>query len=761
MDSKEGEFLKKLVGIFKEEAGEYVKNISLNFVHLQNAPSKEDAGRLHEQLFRETHSLKGAARSANFASIAGVCQALEDVFSALKKGEVTLDHNITGEVPRSMELVAGILAGAVNGDDSSFRGQAVDADRRIRGVLAAALAAPAPAWTREKAAAPAAPRPEEPAPADTSDTIRVSKSKLDGLLLEFEAARSGKYRAERRNAELRDLLDGFDAWSRDWMKADKEMRGLKDAAQAPARAAGVFVREEVDALLGFMAQTCAFVKAAEKKLVSLARTEEQEKRDLDGMLSRVDENAKEILMMPFSSIFGMLPVMVHNLARRQNKEVELVVEGDALDIDRRILENLKDPLVHMLNNSVDHGIETPEQRRQLGKPPKALIRIKVAAKNAGTLEITVSDDGRGLDAKALRGAAAASGLFTEGEAEKMSEAALYKLVFRSGVTTKAGVTETSGRGLGLAIAEEKIKKLGGAIGIESVRGKGVTFKALIPMKYASLKSVIVKAAGHTMALPSYNVETALRAEMNSFKTVGNRAVISIAGQTLPALSLEGILGIESPPSAPASSETGFRNLLVVWMEGEKLALLVDEILGEQEIKIKSMGEQLRHVKNVSGVATLAGGETVPVINVFDLFRTAVDAGPGESAVPEKKAVRKEKGGVLIADDSITTRVFLQNILESAGYRVSAAVDGLDALTLLKTEKFDLLVSDIDMPRLNGIDLTVRIREDKELSALPIVLVSALDSPEDRERGIDAGANAYIVKGSFDQANLLEVVKRFL
>jgi two-component system chemotaxis sensor kinase CheA len=348
-------------------------------------------------------------------------------------------------------------------------------------------------------------------------------------------------------------------------------------------------------------------------------------------------------------------------------------------------------------------------------------------------------------------------------ADEMDEGEALPLVFRSGVSTSPIITDISGRGLGLAIVVEKVEKLGGVVSLETRPDAGTSFRIVLPLTLATFRGVLVRAHEHIFVLPTVNVERVARVKEDEIKTVENRETIGLNGQVLSVVRLGDVL--ELPRKSAIREEADATNHLyaaVVGSAEKRIAFLVDEVLDEQEVLVKSLGKQLSRVRNIAGATVLGTGRVVPILNVPDLMKSAVKVAtaPARAAVTEGKVEARIKT-ILVAEDSITARTLLKNILEAAGYSVKTAVDGVDAFTTLRTEGVDLVVSDVEMPRMNGFDLTAKIRADKRLEELPVVLVTALESREDRERGIDAGANAYIVKSSFDQSNLLEVIRRLI
>ena len=440
--------------------------------------------------------------------------------------------------------------------------------------------------------------------------------------------------------------------------------------------------------------------------------------------------------------------------------MDLVIRGGEVEIDRRILEEMKDPLIHLVRNSIDHGIEKSEERARKKKPPRGTIAMAISPRNGNNVEIVISDDGAGISIDKVRAASLKLGVISPGEVERLTALEVLSLIYQSGVSTSPIVTDVSGRGLGLAIVREKVEKLGGTISFETHLDAGTTFQIVLPLTLATFRGVLIRVGEHLFIIPLASVEQVVKVERGEIKTVENRETVQLNGQIVSLVRLAEVLELFQGNGPGNFSD--IVQMVVLGSAEKRIAFAVDEILKEQEVSVKSLGKQLSRVRNISGATVLGTGQVVPILNVADLIKSAVKV----TAIPARGALIsgevKEKGkSILVAEDSITARTLLKNILESAGYDVKTAVDGVDAFTALRTEGFDLVVSDVDMPRMNGFDLTAKIRTDKKFSELPIVLVTALESREDRERGIDVGANAYIVKSSFDQSNLLEVIKRLI
>jgi two-component system chemotaxis sensor kinase CheA len=505
-------------------------------------------------------------------------------------------------------------------------------------------------------------------------------------------------------------------------------------------------------LLEFLDWNHAFVKSVHHKVHSLAKTSASDRHTLNGMVDTLLDDMKEALMLPFAIILEPLPKMVRDLARDRGKDAELVQEGSAVEIDKRILEELKDPLLHLLRNCVDHGIEKPDERQRKGKPARGKISVAARLLDSNRIEIRVADDGAGIDTARLLETAVKSGLTGADEAE------LLEFIFTSGFSTSTVIDDISGRGLGLAIVREKVINLGGTVTVATEPQGGTTFTIVLPLSLSTYRGILVRAGEQLFVVPAPQVERCARTGNNAVKTVENRETVLLGNEAVSFVRLATALGL--PQSVKKGEEQDEVRLFVLNNGGVRIAFGVEEILGEQEILVKGLGRQLSRVRNTSGATVLGTGKVVPILHPGDLLKSAVKVATAPTAtIPGKEAAIRKS--VLIVEDSITARTLLKNIIETAGYETSTAVDGLDALALLRTEEIDLVVSDVDMPRMNGFDLTAKIRASREFAELPVILVTSLDSREDRERGIEAGANAYLVKSSFDQSNLLEIIRRFI
>jgi two-component system chemotaxis sensor kinase CheA len=766
MTTKNDDFLKKLLATFRVEADEHLKAMSSGLLALEKTPAGEQQAEIVETIFREAHSLKGAARAVNLTEIETVCQSLESVFAALKGKEVAVSPPLFDMLHQAIDILSALLS-----SDTAGKPAIATLIRRLDDAAQESPpAGEAPAQETRPPLSYAA--PAEPAatggaqtvlsaPGLISETVRVSTAKLDTVMRQAEELLAPRLAAGQRVRELLEAGAALAARKKERAKIQPMLRVMERSLQRAEKGNGAAgERRDLAVLLEYLDAENLFAKTIEDRLTRLRRSAERDHRALTGMVDSLLHDVKEMHMLPFASLLDTFPRFVRELARDRGKHVEMEARGGEIEIDRRILDEMKNPLIHLLRNCIDHGIEKPAARAQKSKPPHGTISIAISQKDGGKVEVVVADDGAGIDVAKVKAAACRLGIVSPEEAERLGEQEALALVFQSGVSTSPLITDLSGRGLGLAIVREKVERLGGAIAIEMRADAGTTFRIVLPLTLATFRGVLVRTGDRLFVIPAISVERVVRAAAKDVRTVENRETIPLGGQTVSLVRLSDVL--EMPRQAAASEAADHVRAVVLGLGLARIAFQVDEILGEQEVLVKALGAQLARVRNVAGASVLGTGLVVPVLNVPDLMKSAMKPAAALAPVTAgKPAERGEQRTILVVEDSITSRSLLKNILESAGYSVTTAVDGIDAYTALKTATFDLVVSDVEMPRMDGFDLTAKVRSDKQLAELPIVLVTALESREHRERGIDAGANAYIVKSSFDQSNLLEVIRRLI
>jgi two-component system chemotaxis sensor kinase CheA len=758
----------RLMATFAAEAEEHLQAIGGHLVALEQGLPAERLGEAVEAAFRAVHTLKGAARSVGLGEMESLCQQAESTFSRVKKGEVLLTREVLQQLREATAALGRLLGVATAGDGGAAR---PDPDGGAPASLPAAADAPPAA-----AAAPPAAAAAPPAARDLADPAAATPAARD---LPAPAAAGGEPRRPPPHQARGPAAPAAATSIRlDTERLDALLLRAEDLL-APKLAIGQRVREAkalAEVLAGCRALgnsaggrdgLAAEVGSAEARARALLRGLMEDERSTGAAVDALQGDARQLRMMPASSILERLPGMAAELARAGGKSVEWSSSGAETEVDRRVLEALRDPLLHLVRNAVDHGLEAPATRAAAGKPPRGRIAVTVAALEGRRIEVRVEDDGAGIDLPKLREAAVRLRAIRAEEAAALAHDAALELVFRSGVSTSPVITEVSGHGLGMAIVRESVEGLGGRVDVVTDRGLGTAVRMVLPATIATSRGLLVRAGRQLFLLPLAAVERAARVAPHEVESSDGRESIRVQGRAVSLVSLAQLLG--RPPegaAAAAAGAAGARKSCVIVAAGDaRAALLVDEILGDREVLVKELRPPLVRVRHVAGAGLLGGGELALILRPADLLRAIGEPLPAVEPEPAGAAAAAAAAAgplsVLVVDDSITTRTMEKNLLEAAGYRVRVAADGLEAWTAVREERFDLVLADVDMPRMNGFDLTARIRADPDHADQPLVLVTALESRHDKERGIEVGANAYVIKSSFDQTKLLEIIGRLV
>ncbi len=498
---------------------------------------------------------------------------------------------------------------------------------------------------------------------------------------------------------------------------------------------------------------------------------ESHARRSDDLNSRLYNEVIASRMRPMSDGVQGYPRMIRDISRQLGKSVNFEIVGETTPVDRDILEKLDGPLNHILRNALDHGIETTAERIAAGKPETANLRMETRH-NAGMFAITISDDGRGIDLERLRAKIVDRKLSTTEMVSRMTDAELYQFLFLPGFSTRGEVTELSGRGVGLDVVHTMATSVGGTVRVQSQLGRGTSFHLNLPITLSVIRAVLVDVAGEPYAFPLNRIDRLLRVSPNTIGSVEHRQFLRVDGQNVGVVLGTQILRMTKnlrtpPPSAetstnPATSPTADELFLVLFSNhADQYGLLVDGFLGEQDLVVRPLDHRLGKVPNVSAAAVLDDGAPALIIDVDDVRRAIeiiLETGKLERTDEGKRRQgdgRKKR--ILVVDDSITVREVERQLLSSRGYDVTVAVDGADGWNIVRDGDFDLVISDVDMPNMNGIEFTKKIKADSRLQRLPVVIVSYKDSEEDRMRGLDAGANYYLTKSSFHDESLIDAV----
>ena len=782
MDKNQESFLNELLNDFKVEASEHYQAIVDGLIMLEKNSDALIQKTEIEKIFREVHSLKGASRAVNLMDIEKLCMNLETVFNSLKKGDSKLIPPLFDAFHKATDLLNLLLIdvnqniknrgnynlvqiiknlefayrnsiqlkkenGEVSGiaQEVKFQVNEEISNNKSNESLTNIISNQKEDEIEET---PITNLPETK-PIETlhkeNQTVRISTDKLNSLLQQSEELVSIKSTLEYYTKELQSINYKFTLWN---IKANEKFAGFQKTIQEPT------THE-------FFASDKSFRKEHEDDLYHINKEMIQFHRITGRIIDELLHDIKTTLLFPFSSMLNIFPKIVRDLSKEYSKEIETVIIGENIEIDRRILEEIKDPMIHLIRNSIDHGIENEKERRLKGKPSKGTIEIKILQNIDRKVELRIRDDGAGLDKTKIINSAIKLGMLKPNEIEKLTDKEVYSLIFNSGISTSPFITDISGRGLGMAIVAEKVVKLGGSIELETVKDSGTTFIISLPQTLATFRGVLIKSAEQHFIIPSSAVERAIRIKYADIKTVESRKTICYKNETIALALLSDVLKITSAKKKKSSDD--YLHMLILNVSQRKIAFAIDDILGEQEGIVKDLGLQLSHVTNIAGATILGNGSVVPILHPSELINSASQTNTSldysfDNTVSAGNAVQKS---ILVAEDSITIRTLLRNFIENAGFSVKTAVDGMEAYQFMQNENFDLIVSDIEMPRMNGFELTAKIRDDKKHSDLPVILVTALETADDKQRGMEAGANAYIVKSSFEKSNLIETIQRLI
>ncbi|MEQ9365357.1 MAG: hybrid sensor histidine kinase/response regulator [Leptospirales bacterium] len=593
------------------------------------------------------------------------------------------------------------------------------------------------------------------------ETIRINTEKLDSLLNQAGELSVAAQRVRRRPDDIEGII-GF--WE-DWNRASAAQRRLLADLEADSRRGGS--RTAIDRLRDYLNDERERLERLRGLLDQLKQESSEDGTKLELIADRLEDDIRDARMLPLSTLFGLFPRTVRDLAREENKEVDLIIEGGETRADKRIVEEMKDPLMHLLRNAVDHGVETPEERERAGKPRTARLSLR-GRQQGRNVAVEIQDDGSGLDPQRIIRVALDRGLISADQATALTAGQAYELIFLPGFSTKTMITDVSGRGVGMDVVRTNVESLKGTIEVESTAGVGTTFRVLLPTALTTTRVLLVRTAGQTFAIPTEFVEMTQMIEREDIFAMEGRSTVKL-GEALISIARLALL-LELPEHPGGGSEgsgetTRLAHTLVIRNGEQRLALLVEDLLDEQEIIFKAPGAILSGVRNVAGMTILESGAVCVVLNARDLLRSEVGRRvPVETEnVHESEREQSRVHTILLAEDSITTRMQEKRILERAGFEVVVAVDGQEAYQKLTANpgKIDAIVSDVEMPNMDGFTFTAKVRAHEEFRELPVVLVTTLSTEEHRRRGMEAGANAYITKSGFNQAVLLDTLRRLL
>jgi chemotaxis protein histidine kinase CheA/CheY-like chemotaxis protein len=747
----------ELLATFRAEVEERLASLQAGLLALEGSGGSRQAV---AGLFRDAHTVKGSARMLGLDGVLRVAHSMEDLLGLVRDGRVTVRRDLVDLLLAACDGIARALPGEGALADEALQPivealhRAVEGDESVVVPVLEAPVAPPPAPDSPLPDAvavpvvtvPAQPRPAAPAAEDharsaASDSVRVGASKVYDLLDAVGEADLGARRVEQTTGQL-------------LLVAAEQARWIATLRQATARHAGT-LPPEVELALHRLAGTGEEVTSTARGLRELVEGHR-------GGMALVRDGAMGLAMVPVRRVLAGLPRIVRDVAGATGKDVRLETHGEDVELDKQVLDGVADALKHLVVNAVDHGCESPEARVAAGKAPQAVVTVS-ARSVGGTVVIEVGDDGAGVDEQAVRDKAVALGMIPADS--PLAGSQLLNLLFTPAFSTASAVTETSGRGVGLDVVRDAVEELGGGVEVRSERGVGTSFVLTLPVTLGVLRCLVARVGDERYAVPVPGVVESLSLRDAEVHSLAGATVVVRHGVSVPLLDLGSALGVARGAEAP-------RAALVVRHGGGsgQIAWAVDRLEGESELVVKDLGSYLGRVPFVAGATIDGDGSVVCLLDLRELADRAVGgsvvstgsvvSGPRPAAAP-KAGPAQRKPRVLVVEDSVGVRELERVILEGAGYQVETAVDGLDGASRLRDDPADLVLSDVEMPGMDGFALTRTIRRTKGWENVPVIIMTSRGEDHARQAGLEAGCSAYLLKNEFDQEQLVSTVRRLV
>lgn len=713
-------------------ADERLSRLHEDLAHLEEHHDDEAVA---ARVMREIHTLKGESKMLGFSLINDVAHRTEDLLAVARARGTWLQGEVGQSIVIGLDLIAALLDHEGDAD-----GAAKEAIERF---LDATAAATKPGVTAEApgsgAVSPRAPDPTESETTSTSgpdrsrgrseDFVRVEGSRLSGLTLVSSQLALRQDEMDRLISDSRRLV-------REWLR-ELDLRGF---AKGGAKHRSVSLGD-VSRLYALGRELQATLqRARENAFESHIRLQE------------LQDDVRAMRLMQVGPTLHRFSRAARQLASEQGKHVRVVVDDAGVAAEKQVIDRLSDPLLHLVRNCVDHGIEPPSERRARGKPEHGSVCLS-ARQLGGGVEIEVADDGRGIDPVEVARAAVARGLVSEEDAAALGPEEAFALIFRAGVSTRDDVSDVSGRGVGLDVVKKQLEELGGTIAVDSSPGEGTRFLLRVPISVALAAMFVVRAGDGLYAFPSTAVHEALRVLPSEIEEAGDGHAIRLGDGRVPVVDLGALLGGTSARGGDVA------HVVVLQHAGARVALRVSSFLGEREIVQRARAAFLAGCRLLSGTAVLEGGRLVLALRTAELFRLVGDSSGRSHAAASEREV-ESRCLVLIVDDSELTREMISSLLDRHGFETLEAVDGHDALLAVARRRPDVVVTDLDMPVLDGFGLIKQLRADRELRDLPVIVMSTRGSEEDKRQAMEAGADAYVVKSAFHESKFISLIASY-
>lgn len=736
----------KLLAAFQTEYREHLERIRA-ILNTWELPEGMPESPGLDEAFRRAHSLKGAARAVDLPSVEHLAHRLETLLAQVRDGALAVTPPTLHIIRQALDTIEDLVEAFMAGDSLPSTDEVLTALNRIIEGEALLPANPSavthvPGNAPKTGQPPAKNEPHKPA-----DTLRLNTATLDDLLRTAGQFQTENLRQEMISTEIAQLA--------------QVMADLHKYSQRLDSITGASIRKlaempQLSRLASYLETMDHRIQLLNKRAAAITRMQKRSNWTIHHLSTRLQEDVRRARMVPAESIFGGFRKLVRDLARDEGKEIDVKITGLDVQADRLVLQSLKDPIMHLLRNAVNHGIEPPAERQRKGK--KTMGQINLHIESAGNrLNIIMKDDGRGIDIKKVREVAVQQNLISGPLAEKAPEDELLSLIFKPGFSTTGTVSHISGRGIGLSVVHEAILKLQGTIEVISGETPGTCFLISVPLSIATHPILLVECRGNRFGWPCHTIEQLVYVAIKNIKTIEGKPVIYHRNKPVPLCTLGQLLKMDEATLSVAEQKIP---ALIVKSAQKHLAIVVESFIDVRHDLIVDLDQPLSRLKHLSGGILLEDGTVALVLNPAELIKNLRRREMLHLKTAEQTPAEKPPT-IMVVDDSFTTRTLEKSILEAHGYRVMIAVDGLEALEKLNQEPVELVISDIEMPRMDGFELLQNMKNNQRLAQIPVVLVTSIESSPDKERGLSLGADAYIIKKRFDQKELLETIEQIL
>ncbi|MCL9818619.1 hybrid sensor histidine kinase/response regulator [Helicobacter colisuis] len=781
--------MQEILEDFLIEAFEMIEQLDQDLVELENRP--EDLELLN-RIFRVAHTIKGSGSFLNFSVLTHLTHHMEDVLNKARHGELVITPDIMDVVLESIDFMKKLL-NAIR-DTGTDANTGLDSD--IANVVARLDAISKGESPQETApAAQETPKAEESAPQTAQedeeelDYSNMSpeeiESEIERLLNKRQEEDKKKREEKKAKGEVSDVQAPKEITETPAVATQAPKPSPKPAEPKPqaksaprqddnktlATSVEQTIRVDVkrlDSLMNLIGELVLGKNRLIKIYNDVEERYEGEKflEELNQVVASVSMVTTDIQlavmktrMLPIGRVFNKFPRMVRDLSRELGKNIELVISGEETELDKSIVEEIGDPLVHLIRNACDHGVESKEERIAVGKKEQGTVELK--AYNEGNhIVVEITDDGKGMDPVILKAKAVEKGIISEREADSMTDKEAYSLIFKAGFSTAKVVTNVSGRGVGMDVVKTNIEKLNGIIDVDSTYGEGTTLKLKIPLTLAIIQSLLVGVQEEYYAIPLASVIETVRISQDEIYTVENKSVLRLRNEVLPLVRLADIFGVDSVFD---NAEQAY--VVVIGLAENKIGVIVDFLIGQEEVVIKSLGSYLKGTEGIAGATIRGDGRVTLIVDIAAMMQMAKQVKVSISKLAQESETKKEKNSpsdyqVLIVDDSMTDRAIMKKSLKPLGISISEATNGMEALEIVKNgdKTFDAILIDIEMPKMDGYTLAGEIRKYAKFKNLPLIAVTSRTSKTDRMRGVESGMTEYITK-PYSPEYLMNVVKR--